>query len=212
MAKTKRRDAAARGTRLDPERGERVRPAAPLSKKAAKRAAREAGGASGFAPVLDAYERQTLTVFTIVEVILVAVPVILIGYVWLAGGGSLDVFQQALRDEPLLAIAFVSAIVQPLVAWQLRFVRKRYSEGAGGYAAANLIGFLVGELLLMNAVGVLACGFVLMRVLRRLDGQLSEWAEERHAPGMLADVNGAVVVIAVGANCAFATWNIVAAG
>ena len=93
MAKTKRRDAAARGTRLDPERGERVRPAAPLSKKAAKRAAREAGGASGFAPVLDAYARQTLTVFTIVEVILVAVPVILIGYVWLAGGGSLDVFQ-----------------------------------------------------------------------------------------------------------------------
>ena len=212
MAKTKRRDAAARGTRLDPERGERVRPAAPLSKKAAKRAAREAGGASGFAPVLDAYERQTLTVFTIVEVILVAVPVILIGYVWLAGGGSLDVFQQALRDEPLLAITFVSAIVQPLVAWQLRFVRKRYSEGAGGYAAANLIGFLVGELLLMNAVGVLACGFVLMRVLRRLDGQLSEWAEERHAPGMLADVIGAVVVIAVGAFCAFATWNIVAAG
>lgn len=209
MAKTKRREAAARGTKLDPGRGERERPVSTPSKKAAKRAAR---GQAGRGAVPGPYERRTATLFTVIEVVLVAVPVALVAYVWLAGGGSLASFQQALRDEPLLGVAFISAMAQLLVAWQLRFVRKRYLRGEGGYAVANLIGFLVGELLLMNAAGALGCGYLLLRVLRRADGQLSAWADARQAPGMLADVLGAVVVIVIGAFCAFATWSIMSAG
>ena len=127
-------------------------------------------------------------------------------------GGTLETLQGALQSDPALTIAFISAVVQPIVAWQLRFVAKRYARGEGGFTAANLIGFICGELLLQNAVGVVGCGLLLWRVWRKLDGGLSEWAEDRQAIGMLVDVLGAVLIIAIGAFCAFSSWRVAMAG
>ena len=55
-------------------------------------------------------------------------------------------------------------------------------------------------------------GVVVQNGLLELDGQLSEWAEERQATGMLLDVIGAVLIIVVGALCAFSTWRVMMAG
>ena len=213
MAKTKRRDAAARGTKLDPEREVKARPAQGMSRKEAKRAEqRAARKAERRARGLDAYEQRTVRLFTIVEVVFVLAPILTVGYVWVVSGGTLETLQGALQSDPALTIAFISAVVQPIVAWQLRFVAKRYARGEGGFTAANLIGFICGELLLQNAVGVVGCGLLLWRVWRKLDGGLSEWAEDRQAIGMLVDVLGAVLIIAIGAFCAFSSWRVAMAG
>ena len=213
MAKTKRRDAAARGTKLDPEREVKARPAQGMSRKEAKLAEKRAARkAARRARGLDAYEQRNAQIFTVVEVVLVLVPIAMIAYVWLVSGGSLSTLQAALQGDPMVTIAFISAVVQPVVAWQLRFVAKRYRAGDGGFTAANLIGFVCGELLLQNPVGIVGCGLLLWRVWRKLDGQLSEWAEERQATGMLLDVIGAVLIIVVGALCAFSTWRVMMAG
>ncbi len=194
MAKNSRAAAAARGTKADPAR---VAPAAD-----------ECAGKPESVRPMSVYERRTSKIFTIAEVVLVVVPLATIGYVWLAGGGSMEGFQEALGRKPSLAVSFISAMCQPLVAWLLRFVHDRCLRGDGGYAAANLIALICGELLLQNIVGVIGCAVLLWRIWRRVAGELAAWRSERRLGGMLADLSGAIVVIAIGLLCAFATWRI----
>lgn len=192
MAKTTRAQVAARGTRLDADR--EVRPARQKAPAATR--------------PMSSYEQRTGKIFTILQVLLVVVPLALVGWVWVAGGGSVEDLGEAMREDPSITVSFISAMMQPLVAWLLVFVKRHYTAGDGGYAAANLIGLICGELLLQNAVGVLGCALVLWRIWRRIPGELTSWRQERGIKGALADLSGAIAVCVVGAVCAFATWRI----
>lgn len=194
MAKTTRAQAAARGTKLDDERS--IRPTDAVEKP--KRAARP----------LSKYEARTAKIFTTVQVIMVVVPLAMIGYVWMVGGGSISALQDAMEQNPTLTVSFISAMCQPLVAWLLKFVKQHYQAGDGGYAAANLIGLICGELMLQNAVGVIGCALLLWRIWKRIDGELTAWKRERRLGGMLADLSGALVICVFGALCAFASWRV----
>lgn len=195
MAKTSRAKAAARGTRLDADREVMVAPE-PVRKREVRPRPQ------------SKYEARTAKIFTTVQIVLVVVPLAMVAYVWLSGGGTMDGLQDAMRQHPTLTISFISAMCQPLVAWLLKFVREHYQAGDGGYAAANLIGLICGELMLQNAVGVVGCALVLWRVWKRIDGELGAWKADRGLSGMLADLSGALVICAVGVLCAFATWRI----
>lgn len=196
MAKMSRSQAAARGTKRDAGRTMDV-------------VAAEAGsGRDLHARPQSTYEARTAKIFTVVQVLLVVVPMAMVAYVWLAGGGSVDGLRDAMEQNPTITVAFISAMCQPLVAWLLKFVREHYLAGDGGYAAANLIGLICGELMLQNAVGVVGCALVLWRIWRRVNGELTAWKAERRLGGMLADLSGALVVCVLGALCAFATWRI----
>lgn len=195
MAKRSRAAEAARGTRLDPDRAARERP--------------DGAGAS-LERVRPRTKREMLTMrlFTVITVLLVAVPLVMVGYLWAMGGGSLEGLGDAMAQDPQTTVSFVSAMCQVFVAWILVYVRRRYEEGDGGYAAANLVGLVCGEVLLMNAVGVLGCAVLLWRVWRGVSGELSAWWGERGLGGKLLDLSGSLVVCVMGAICAFATWRV----
>ncbi len=196
--------AAARGTSKDPEAFKNTEAgAAALAERDEKRAARKRQRPD------SALERRTARVFTIIEVILVIVPVTLVCYLWMTGG-SLGGLRDAFEADPAITVSFITAMCQPLVAWLLRFVHQHYREGDGGYAVANLIGLICGELLLQNAVGVLGCGFLLWRIWRRVvpNGEFAAWRRDRTLGGKLADLSGVIVIILLGAICAFATWRL----
>ena len=194
MAKTTRAQAAARGTKRDDERS--IRPTDAVEKPG--QAARPQ----------SKYEARTAKIFTTVQVIMVVVPLAMIGYVWMVGGGSISALQDAMEQNPTLTVSFISAMCQPLVAWLLKFVKQHYQAGDGGYAAANLIGLICGELMLQNAVGVIGCALLLWGIWKRIDGELTAWKQERRLGGMLADLSGALVTCVFGALCAFASWRV----
>lgn len=192
--KERRSVAAARGTVLDSERSATEREgAAPL----AHAPGRNGGG-----------DKLTSRIFTVAEVILVIVPVAMVAYLWIAGGGSLEGLQNAMQEDPTITVEFIAAMGQAFVAWLLRFVHMHYSEGDSGYAAGNLIALICGELMLQNAVGVIGCAILLWRVWRNLNGGLGSWARERGAGGVLIDLSGSIVVCLLGAICLFAYWRI----
>lgn len=196
MAKMSRAQAAARGTKRDAGR-------------TVDAAVVEAGSSRDLRErPQSAYEARTAKIFTVVQVLLVVIPLAMLGYVWLAGGGSVDGLRESMAQNPTITVSFISAMCQPLVAWLLKFVREHYLAGDGGYAAANLIGLICGELMLQNAVGVLGCALLLWRIWKKIPGELTAWKEDRKLGGMAADLSGAIVVCAVGALCAFATWRI----
>ena len=150
--------------------------------------------------------RETLArrIVTTVEVVLVIFPFAVWGHVGL-GGVSLE---GAFAGDPGFVVSFLAAVAQPFVAWLIRIAYRHYTEGDGGYALGNLIGLTCAELMLQNVVGLAGCAVLLWRLWRPAAGELAEWRECRGVGGVAVDISGALVVIAIGAVCAFASWRL----
>ena len=167
MGKKSRARVAAVGTRKDPER--RV-----VEGGKAERADKEkkvgAHAHPEWAPHLNsASEDLTAKLFTLVEVILGVVPVVVIG-LFLASkdAASVDKLTEVFSQDPSMVVTFISACLQPFVAYMLYMVYRKYCEGDAGFVAGNLIGLLCSEILLLNIPGVIGMGILLWRVWRNV--------------------------------------------
>lgn len=167
MGKKSRARAAAAGTRKDPGRrvaeGKKV-DRVEKDKKVGAHAHPE------WAPHLNtASEDLTAKLFTLVEVILGVVPVVVIG-LFLASkdATSVDKLSEVFSEDPSMVVTFISACLQPFVAYMLYMIYRKYCEGDAGFAAGNLIGLLCSEILLLNIPGVIGMGILLWRVWRNV--------------------------------------------
>ena len=204
MGKKSRARAAAAGTRKDPER--RV----VEGDKAARADKEKKVGAHAhpeWAPHLNsASEDLTAKLFTMAEVILGVVPVVVIG-LFLASkdAASVDKLTEVFSQDPSMVVTFISACLQPFVAYMLYMVYRKYCEGDAGFVAGNLIGLLCSEILLLNIPGVIGMGILLWRVWRNVAPHFESWLIERRFAGVLADIAGSLVILALAFMCATAT-------
>lgn len=177
MGKKSRARVAAAGTRKDPER--RV-----VEGGKAERADKKKAGAHAhpeWAPHLNsASEDLTAKLFTLVEVILGVVPVVVIG-LFLASkdATSVDKLTDVFSQDPSMVVTFISACLQPFVAYMLYMIYRKYCEGDAGFAAGNLIGLLCSEILLLNIPGVIGMGILLWRVWRNVAPHFESWLISR---------------------------------
>lgn len=203
MGKKSRARVAAAGTRKDPER--RV-----VEGGKAERADKKKAGAHAhpeWAPHLNsASEDLTAKLFTLVEVILGVVPVVVIG-LFLASkdATSVDKLTDVFSQDPSMVVTFISACLQPFVAYMLYMIYRKYCEGDAGFAAGNLIGLLCSEILLLNIPGVIGMGILLWRVWRNVAPHFESWLFERRLTGVLADIAGSLVILALAFMCATAS-------
>lgn len=203
MGKKSRARVAAAGTRRDPGRrvaeGEKAN-RAEKGKKVGAHAHPE------WAPHLNsASEDLTAKLFTMVEVILGVVPVVVIG-LFLASkdATSVDKLTEVFSQEPSMVVTFISACLQPFVAYMLYMIYRKYCEGDAGFAAGNLIGLLCSEILLLNIPGVIGMGILLWRVWRNVAPHFESWLFERRVMGVLADIAGSLVILVLAFMCATA--------
>ncbi len=128
-----------------------------------------------------------------VEVILGVVPVVVIG-LFLASkdAASVDKLTDVFSQDPSMVVTFISACLQPFVAYMLYMIYRKYCEGDAGFAAGNLIGLLCSEILLLNIPGVIGMGILLWRVWRNVAPHFESWLFERRVAGVLADIAGSL--------------------
>ena len=195
MGKKSRARVAAAGTRKDPER--RVvesgqAESADKGKKVGAHAHPE------WAPHLNsASEDLTAKLFTMVVVI----------GLFLASkdAASVDKLTEVFSQDPSMVVTFISACLQPFVAYMLYMVYRKYCEGDAGFVAGNLIGLLCSEILLLNIPGVIGMGILLWRVWRNVAPHFESWLIERRVAGVLADIVGSLVILALAFMCATAS-------
>lgn len=203
MGKKSRARVAAAGTRKDPGRRVAEGKKADCAEKDKKVGAH---AHPEWAPHLNsASEDLTAKLFTLVEVILGVVPLVVIG-LFLASkdATSVDKLTEVFSQEPSMVVTFISACLQPFVAYMLYMVYRKYCEGNAGFAAGNLIGLLCSEILLLNIPGVIGMGILLWRVWRNVAPHFESWLFERRVMGVLADIAGSLVILALAFMCATA--------
>ena len=158
---------------------------------------------------LSARERLTKRIFTTVQVVLCLVLVATVVSISMASGGlTSDGLAGMFDKNPATAISLIAACLQVFIAYLLGFVYKHYASGDAGYAAANLIALLCAEMMLQSMVGIVGMAMLLWRVWRRSSQAIGDWAHARGIGGVLVDISGALVVIAFGAICLFASMRL----
>lgn len=200
MGKKSRARVAAAGTRKDP--GRRV-----AEGKKADRAEKVGAHAHPeWAPHLNsASEDLTAKLFTLVEVVLGVVPLVVIGLSLASKDAtSVDKLTEVFSQEPSMVVTFISTCLQPFVAYMLYMVYHKYCEGDAGFVAGNLIGLLCSEILLLNIPGVIGMGILLWRVWRNVAPHFESWLFERRVMGVLADIAGSLVILVLAFMCATA--------
>ena len=103
-----------------------------------------------------------------------------------------------------MVVTFISACLQPFVAYMLYMIYRKYCEGDAGFAAGNLIGLLCSEILLLNIPGVIGMGILLWRVWRNVAPHFESWLFERRFTGVVADIAGSLVILVLAFLCATA--------
>ena len=211
MSKKKRdrATAAAAGTRKDPQRamndaGAEASPSVTV-----------AGGEGkvvhvAWAPHMDSKrEQRTSKLFLAVEILLALIPVALIATFIVAKGSlSAENLQTYFSEDPVFAVSFLSACMQPFVAYLLRIVYKKYVEGDMGYTVGNLVALLCAEMALQNLVGIVGMALLLWRVWKNAATHMGDWLHERGVGGVLFDISGALVVVVFALICAFANMRL----
>lgn len=204
MAKKKRSDLAARGTRADAAR-DLFTATTGVEAKASEPAK------ASLAPGMNsARERLTSRIFLTVEIVLVVIPFVYLATAGVLNGGaaSMESLRVMLQGHPAFLVMFIAACVQPFVAYLLRIAHRHYQQGDAGYTMGNLVALLCGEMLMQNMVGIVGVAVLMWRTWRRGSEQLGPWRERRGLGGVLADISGALVVFVLAAICAFASWRI----
>lgn len=218
MAKRSKRTKAAAGTKADPERRAAVVEEgtdASMGERAVSgnSVACGAGATVGerLAPGMNSKREQlTRRIFLGVQVALVVIPIAYFALSGVATGTLLTPsgLQQLMEANPVASVSLLAAFLQPFVAYFLHIVYRHYERGDFGYAAGNLAGLICAEMLMQNMMGIVGVAVLLWRVWPRCSGNIGSWVARRGVGGVAADVSGALVMLALAALVAFASWRI----
>lgn len=109
-----------------------------------------------------------------------------------------------LNANPVMAVTFLTAMLNPFAAYLLYYAKKRLEKGDYTYTAVNLIGLLVIELILLNLVYA-AMLFVLLYNVKRCSGlSLPKLLKSYRIRSLLYDVSGSLIMLPIAALCLFA--------
>lgn len=143
--------------------------------------------------------------FTIVKGLLICLPFFCLAYMKLGQGSTPLAAGEVLAQHPETAVAFLSAMIQPYVAFILTLAQRRLADGREQYALINLSLLLVVEAMLMSSIGLIGVALLTYRTRKSAAMSLGgAWraCRPRH---LFAEIGGSLLLLPLAFLCLFAT-------
>lgn len=146
--------------------------------------------------------------YNISKVLLTVTPIVCVLYLNIGavkiGSNVLEVIQ----TDPRLLIMFLSAMINPFVAYLLIFMQRKGVEGDIAYSIVNLSFIIVAEAMMQNLIFVFLIGFLLNRTLKVYKITLKQCFMDKIKNKFLLNISGAIGVLILSSICLFATIRI----
>ncbi|MGL4607005.1 MAG: hypothetical protein ACRCU3_06015 [Eubacteriaceae bacterium] len=146
--------------------------------------------------------------FSIAKIVLVISPLLTIVYLnmgFFSVGSSLDVM---LKENPVLTIGFLSAMVQPFVAYLLSYLWRKYQEGNVEMVILNLLILFLGEALLGSVLGMVAMLLLIFGIYQVVSFSLKDYFKYSKRSLILKSISGSLMVLPIASLCAFAMMQV----
>jgi hypothetical protein len=143
-------------------------------------------------------------IFTIIRVLLAVSPFMALAYLSMNNakyGGSL---QTVLSSNPTFTVMFLVAMINPFIAYLLKYVQEHLEAGDGRYALLNLGLMIAAEIMIGNLLYTLALAFLVYKCMKTYDISLQEEILHRTKGHLLRDISGSIVLIVFAGICMFA--------
>lgn len=154
-------------------------------------------------------QTRTDKYFRIAKIFLTLTPILCLVYMTAFGGARGLSVTELIRSEPAMAVAFLTAMLNPFAAYLLGYAQRKAETGDYAYAAANVMSLIAIELILMNLVYavMLAALLVCLRKDRGLSlGGIMKQYRFKH---LLYDISGSLVMLPVAGLCLFAQLRLI---
>lgn len=146
--------------------------------------------------------------YNIAKVLLTLSPFVCLMYLSTGGikiGASI---QQVIEADPKFVIMFLTAMVNPFIAYLLIFMHRRINSGDVSYAVVNLVVLIAAEVIFQNWMYSLLLGFILYKTLKTYNLSLKESISEKLKDRFFLVISGGLVVVFFAVICLFATIRI----
>lgn len=146
--------------------------------------------------------------YKITEILLTISPIMCVIYL---NFGAINIgtnILEVIQGDPKLLVMFLSAMVNPFIAYLLIFMERKIVENDISYSVVNLIILIVAELLFQNMVFLCLLGFLLYKIIKLYNVSVRECFKEKSKNKFFTTISGGVVVIVIAAICLFATIRI----
>ena len=146
--------------------------------------------------------------YKITEILLAISPIMCVIYL---NFGAINIgtnILEVIQGDPRLLVMFLSAMVNPFIAYLLIFMERKIVENDISYSVVNLIILIVAELLFQNMVFLCLLGFLLYKIIKLYNVSVRECFKEKIKNKFFTTISGGVVVIVIAAICLFATIRI----
>lgn len=146
--------------------------------------------------------------YTVAQGFFLATPVICYAYLTLQLSDSAYTLQTLMSENPSIAITFLIAMINPMIAYQIRIIKKHLNSSEYGYVYINLLLLIMAQLLLENLffAGILV--FLVFKTVRIHQVSLKDTLGNLpFLTGMKYGV-GSFAVIALSGLCLFANLQI----
>lgn len=146
--------------------------------------------------------------YNIAKVLLTLTPFVCLMYLS-TGSASVGMsIAETMQEDPKFTIMFLISMINPFIAYLLMFMHKRINSDDVGYAVANLVMFIIAEVLLQNALYVVLFAFILYKTLKTYEVTIISSFKEKIKEGFFMTISGSMVVIVLAGICLFATIRI----
>lgn len=116
-----------------------------------------------------------------------------------------DSLRTVLQGDPRFIVMFLSAMINPFVAYLLSFAHKKIKEGDISYSVVNLMVFILAEVILQNAIYTFMLIFILYKTVKVYKTSIKDCIREKWANRFLMTISGGIVVVVFALICLFAT-------
>lgn len=141
--------------------------------------------------------------FTAARILLTIAPLISLGYLQAAAGGTGLQLAEVLRQNPELTVSFLASMSGPFIAYLMKFIQQHLYDGDTGYAVTNLTLMMIAEAMLANTIY-----FVMMIALMYFTFDMTgvhpvaafrkKWHDH-----FWRDISGSIVLLVFAAFCMF---------
>lgn len=146
--------------------------------------------------------------YDITKIVLLLSPFISLMYLSMKATSLGLPIADAFKANPELGVMFLVSMINPFMAYLLKFMQKRINNNDVEYAVVNLLMFLIAELLLQNILYVALFAFILYKTLKTFRVTIINSFKKKLTKGFLMTISGSVFIIALASICSFAMMKI----
>lgn len=149
-------------------------------------------------------QKNLKRMFTLTKILMCVIPFMMVFYMYMQSSQNSVGYNEILRSNPVLTVAFLTAMCQPFAAWLLTIVERRVESMDYANAFTGLLLIFIAECMFKNWLGIASTAILFYMVNKESPYSITEeFKKYANWKSIFMDATGDIVLLILAAFCLF---------